>query len=50
MAYRCCSGSKVILQDLFPQKSIGKGLARESEPQSPFLLYSSLAGSLNSVG
>lgn len=42
--------SKVILQDMFPQKSVGKALARESVPQSPFLSYSSLADLLNSVG
>ena len=35
---------------MFPQKSVGKALAGESEPQSPFLFYSSLAGLLNSVG
>ena len=41
MAYRCCSGSKVILQDMFPQKSIGKALAGESEPESfSFLFFS----------
>ena len=35
---------------MFPQKSVGKALAGESEPQSPFLFYYSLAGLLNSVG